>query len=369
MPPSAQKILFCVRPDLEEHVGGDTIQILRTKRELERSGHHVSLCGEPHLPRGSFDLAHLWHLGRAESYIAARACDKSSLPFVISTIYWPTEEYARHGNVGLLKLLHGALSSSRAEQAKDCVRALQAPGAWRVAMAKAALLTPLERMRWILKRARVLLPNSHAEARMLERFGVELSGRLAIVVNATDAPSAHAERGAAEALPASFLLSVGRIEPRKNQLALLRALRGMELPLVLVGGIGKHHASYYSKLVSDSGMRAIHVSPRARPQLDALYSTCEAHIAPAWYETPGLASLEAAAAGARIVTTDRGGTREYFGAEATYLDPSDDASIRSAVERALARPRSEALRERVSREFCWERAAAQTVEAYRTALS
>ncbi len=80
-------------------------------------------------------------------------------------------------------------------------------------------------------------------------------------------------------------------------------------------------------------------------------------------------SLEAAATGTRVVTTDRGSTREYFGDGATYLDPASPASMREAVDRALAHAKEPALRERVLREYTWQRAGEQTLDAYRGAAA
>ena len=85
---------------------------------------------------------------------------------------------------------------------------------------------------------------------------------------------------------------------------------------------------------------------------------------PSWRETPGLVSLEAAAAGCRIVSTAIGSAREYFGDLAWYCDPCNPGSIRQAVLQALAAPATAALRQRVLERFTWEVAAQNTLEAY-----
>ncbi|MGI5865864.1 MAG: glycosyltransferase, partial [Myxococcales bacterium] len=170
-------------------------------------------------------------------------------------------------------------------------------------------------------------------------------------------------------LPERYVLCAGRIEPRKNQLALVEALADFHTPLVLVGDPGPMHGAYFRRLQRAAGPLTVLLPAHPREELFSLYAGAEAHVAPAWYETPGLVSLEAAAAGARVVTTDRGSTREYFGKEAFYLDPGDKRSIREAVEKALAAPKTEALRDRVLREFTWRRAAEQTLDAYERALA
>lgn len=362
------KVLFCVRHNLWSITGGDATQILRTKAALEELGVQITLWSQPRPPaRGSFDLAHLFHLTRLDTYVQARALEDEGLPFVLSTIYWPTTEFERYGYVGALKVLHSAVAESTADIAKNGVRAVLADGEWRTALLTGAILPLEQRVRFLIERSLLMLPNSVVEGDVL----VELGGsgdRIRPIVNAADpAPAIYKEPS--EELPERFLLSAGRIEPRKNQLALIEALQGFELPLVIVGAPGPMHADYYRRVQRAAAAADTLLLPaRAREELYALYARCEAHIAPAWYETPGLVSLEAAAAGARVVTTDRGSTREYFGDLATYLDPGDKASMRRAVEQVLARPKDEALRKHVVQSFTWERAAEQTLQAYEEAL-
>ncbi len=90
---------------------------------------------------------------------------------------------------------------------------------------------------------------------------------------------------------------------------------------------------------------------------------------PSWLETPGLSSLEAAAAGCTLVVSDRGLTREYFGDQAWYCDPRSFDSIREAVLAAYAAPRGRGCCARMRERYTWERAAEKTLEGYQLALS
>ncbi len=329
-------------------------------------GVSATLWTEPQAPtRGSFDLAHLFHLTRMDTYVQAQGLAQIGLPFVLSTIYWPTSEFERRGYTGALRLLHSTLPDGPAEIAKNGIRAMLAEGEWRWAMLPEAMLPTEQRSRFLIEHALLLLPNSRAEGAVLEELGAT---RIHPVVNASDPPPPHPS-APKEALPERFLLCAGRIEPRKNQLALVEALHGFDVPLIVVGDAGPMHHDYYRRLRRTAGANVRFLKSHPRDQLFGLYARAQAHIAPAWYETPGLVSLEAGAAGARVVTTDRGSTCEYFGEGAFYLDPSDLSSIRSAVERALASPRTPALQERILREFTWKRAAEQTLAAYRSALA
>jgi glycosyltransferase involved in cell wall biosynthesis len=95
------------------------------------------------------------------------------------------------------------------------------------------------------------------------------------------------------------------------------------------------------------------------------------HALPSWQELPGLASLEAASSGARVVVGTRGCEREYFGPDADYADPAQPETIRAAVLRALERgPRApgDALELRL-RALTWRRHAEATLDAYERAIA
>ncbi len=358
------KILFCVRRDLSVLSGGDATQILRTKEVLEEYGINITLWSEPHSPNsGSYDLAHLFHIARLDTYVQAQSLTFNQLPFVLSSIYWPTSEFERQGYVGALRLLHSSLSTGPADIAKNGIRAILARGDWRWAMLPGFFLSLEQRIRFMVKNACYLLPNSEAEGDILRAFGAT---RIQPIVNAADPPPKHISPPGS--LPKNFVLCAGRIEPRKNQLALVEALRDFELPLILVGDIGPMHRNYFSRVKKAAGRNTTFLPAIPREQLFAYYQAAQAHIAPAWYETPGLVSLEAAAAGTRVVTTDRGSTREYFLEEAYYLDPGNSASIRNALQQALSSPKPKHLQQRVLQEFTWEKAGAQTLEVYRKVL-
>src|SRR5262249_61332609 len=94
-----------------------------------------------------------------------------------------------------------------------------------------------------------VLPNSMAEARQLVRYCGADPDRLRVVPNGVD------ERFAAVASsrPRDRVLYVGRIEPRKNVLGLIRALRPMELPLEIIGGVVPGHEGYARACRESSG--------------------------------------------------------------------------------------------------------------------
>jgi glycosyltransferase involved in cell wall biosynthesis len=151
-----------------------------------------------------------------------------------------------------------------------------------------------------------------------------------------------------------FLLSVGNIERRKNQLGAIRAARSVGLPLLCIGRI--REKDYFDECVRDGSdtFRFLGTLEQDDPKLVAAYQSCEAFLFPGLLETPGIAALEAAAAGARVVITNQGSAPEYFLNLVDYVDPSDQSSINSALANALSRPRSNELQLHTVNNYSWQ---------------
>jgi glycosyltransferase involved in cell wall biosynthesis len=220
-------------------------------------------------------------------------------------------------------------------------------------------------IRFVLESVSVLLPNSRAEQQQIEQqFGV--CRPTVIVPNAADTKLFLPVENRPDR-PRNGVLCVGRLEPRKNQLTLITALRETDIPLTLVGQAGRYNAAYYRRCRQAAGANIEIVEQQPPEVLSRLYRQAQVHACVSWYETPGLASLEASLCGCAIVVTPGGCTQEYFGEEAYYCRPDDPDSIRHAIETALEHGTPSQLTQRVAREFTWEMAAEKTLEGYRLA--
>jgi glycosyltransferase involved in cell wall biosynthesis len=132
-----------------------------------------------------------------------------------------------------------------------------------------------------------------------------------------------------------FLLAVGRVEPRKNQLMMAEAARRAGVPLIIAGHTG---SQAYADLVAEAGGGTTSLIGRVAPgsrDLLWLYQNCAAFLSFSWAEGASLATLEAAACSAPLVLTDLSGEQGYFGEMARYTGPlaTDDAvaAIRAAI--------------------------------------
>ena len=164
-------------------------------------------------------------------------------------------------------------------------------------------------------------------------------------------------------LPASYLVFVGTLEPRKDLRTLLAAHRLMAdaPPLVLVGPPG------WGEQVDVTGC----VTPGYLEdrRLRAVVAGASALVLPSLDEGFGLPVLEALAAGTPVVASDLPVLREVGGSVVSYAEQGGAASFAALLEQVLADPGDPAARRAHAAEFTWARCAARTREAYALALS
>jgi len=356
------RALLVVRPDAQTQPGGDLVHAERTARALNDIGVEATLLASAAPDATGYDVAHLFGIFEPET--ARRqieALRRHSLPLVLSPIWLDLRPF-----MTIAPQVERALSARDVAGVERRLRGLERPGSlhWRGSAARSADRR-LEAQRALVAEAQVVLPASYIEAHLYGE-GLRATALPFVVAHlGVDEENFSAERGPAR----SGVLCAGRVEPKKNQAALLYALRDVDVDVTLVGHA--YDASYLALCRRWAGPRTHFVEHVPQDELRRMMSRAAVHAHPSWLETPGLSSLEAAGAGANIVTGDRGSEREYFGPGVDYADPADPRSIRAAVLRALRRPvRSggDALERRL-REFTWRRTAEATRTAYELAIA
>jgi glycosyltransferase involved in cell wall biosynthesis len=218
----------------------------------------------------------------------------------------------------------------------------------------------------------ILMPNSESEAKQLEGFFRVPRSKITIIPNGVDSAFAGAKPGPfiEKYGIRDFVLCVGRIEPRKNQLGMIKALSGTRIPFVIIGDAVKTYPEYYQACRKEAGdnIHFLGGIPHDSELLRSAYAACSAFLLASWLETPGLAALEAALAGAKIVITREGATREYFQEFAAYVDPSNIIDIRQKVLATIEKPQSDALQAHILKNFLWVHTAQKIIRVYRDLL-
>jgi glycosyltransferase involved in cell wall biosynthesis len=182
-------------------------------------------------------------------------------------------------------------------------------------------------------------------------------------------------------LPASFVLFVGTIEPRKNVDGLLRAFHHLctkysvaGTGLVIAGGRGWLYDQVLA-LVHELGLeRSAYFLGRVPDHdLHRLYVAARCHVHAAHYEGFGLPPLEAMACGTPTIVSNVSSLPEVVGDAALLVNPGNWEEIAVAIHRLL---NDETLHAELSEKglqrascFSWDLAACRTLEVYRQVVS
>jgi glycosyltransferase involved in cell wall biosynthesis len=234
-------------------------------------------------------------------------------------------------------------------------------------------LYPIDEIRSQLSLADVVVTNSRAESAALSKVLGLPADLFMPVMNGVDSRFAAPH----DAIPfrktfgidGPFILNVANIERRKNQLNLVLALSHQDLPLVMIGQVREPAYAEQVFAEGEGKVRYLGYLDHESPLLASAYAACAAFVLPSTLETPGLAALEAAAAGAQVVVTRVGAPPEYFGVLCHYVDPEDPTNIACGIAAALERGPLPDLSAHVVKNFTWPHVTAALPGVYRTAMA
>ncbi len=137
-----------------------------------------------------------------------------------------------------------------------------------------------------------------------------------------------------------YILSVGRLEPRKNYSTLIRAyanFSGITLPLVI---IGQRHFGFKDifDLINRLGLgnKIIILENVGDEELPAIYRHARLFVYPTYAEGFGMPLLEAMASGLPIISSNRTSIPEVVGQAGILIDPGNVDELTSVMRRVLS---------------------------------
>jgi glycosyltransferase involved in cell wall biosynthesis len=220
----------------------------------------------------------------------------------------------------------------------------------------------------------ILLPNSYEEEKYLINMLNAKNKEIKVIPNATDIRYKYSnpEPFKEKYQVSDYVLCVGKIEPRKNQLLLVKALENTNIPLVIIGSYIPNNRDYYKEVVDiiDKNENMMHIEylPFDSELLSSAYAGAKTHVLLGKNETPGIVNLEAGLAGANLVVGDCSPVREYLKDFAEYCDLESSADIKEKIYKAYNKEKSNELKLFIEQNYTWDRVGKMTLDAYKSIL-
>lgn len=362
------RILWQNRNDSDSLPGGDTTVLKETVRNLQALGGSVDVSLEFEPDLSAYKLVHLNNISRSRDTLEqARNAKRRNRPSFLTPLYEDMDRYLVPATK--LDLLYQRLAATGTRLSLDEMKVVLS----RFELPQHPLDNPVARylgigdkakQKEILETVDCVLTSGEGESRSIESAFGPIRRMQAVPFGfnrrflEAEGAAFRAKHGLGE-----FVLCVGRLESRKNQWTLIEIFRELpHLKLVLIGSFSNPEISAAVKAYAPPNVVFLERLPF--DELVSAFAAARVHVLPSWYELPGLVSLEAAAAGCRIVSTSWGTATDYFGDRILYCEPDHPETIREAILRAYDSAPAVGLREFVADSFGWEKTARRLREIY-----
>jgi len=137
-------------------------------------------------------------------------------------------------------------------------------------------------------------------------------------------------------LPEKYILNVGTIEPRKNLLSIVKAIKSIDVNLVVVG----RKTDYYKEVevyINEHQLndRVLFLEGLDLKELAALYQSAEIFVYPSVFEGFGIPIIEALFSKTPVITTKGGVFPEAGGPGSSYVLLNDIEALRKEINQLL----------------------------------
>jgi len=253
----------------------------------------------------------------------------------------------------------------------DCIYTLP-PDAGYMEPAAAERMTAIAREQ-VRRARRILVPSRYVGAEVVMALGADPS-RVAVTELGSDHVLRHLPEGELEPAKEPYVLTVTRVDPRKNHVRILRAFErlvreGLPHRWIVAGPRGWGVEPFERALAASPARDRVEWRESVpERELSTLYARASAFLFPSLNEGFGLPPVEAMACGCPVVTSCVTSLAEICEGAALLVEPTDEDELFEAVRRVLTDAELAAElrrrgRERAS-ELTWEGCARRTLAAY-----
>jgi glycosyltransferase involved in cell wall biosynthesis len=125
-------------------------------------------------------------------------------------------------------------------------------------------------------------------------------------------------------LPQKFVLNVGTIEERKNALTIVKAIKNLDIDLVLIGKQTDYTDKIHQYIIDNKFEKRVHfLKGLSNTDLAIIYQLATVFVYPSLFEGFGIPIIEALFSKTPVITTKGGVFPEAAGPNSLYIEPFD----------------------------------------------
>ncbi len=265
--------------------------------------------------------------------------------------------------------------------AKDCGKLIVLSsivnilGGWKIDLyrkflGKLPIITTYKLLYETIHLADVIIAETEQERQFIHRHYLIELNKIVVIPNGVDLDS-YEGKEIYDRIPGlqKYVLQVGRFDDNKNQLNVIKALKGTDIDVVFIGGEDSRGGVYYEKCKREAGndnhfhfLGWLHKDDLL---LKSAYHWADTLVLPSHYETFGLVAIEAGVQGVKLVLSETLPICDYNCMRGVQtLCPDNIDSIKKSIIYTYNQQRTETLKKEIMKEFSWEKIIAQHIKVY-----
>ena len=329
-----KKILFLISEAALANRGGDLVHCQQLAASLRSIGHHVEIHSDPRTARplnawGVIHLFNLSHLLWLKNSVSVIKKDGFMGQLILTPIYIPFGYFASIFDE------RWVTREAFRFRAFAVLKGLVRDGSCNLLALRYAIRS---QVRNLLSNFDRLIVNSWGEACAVSKAFEVVESRINAVPNGMAFIESGEDEDEDEDVIKNFdkyCLSIGRVDPLKNQLRLSEACKAINLPLVLVGPVSARGTGYLKRCLDVGEGNTIWLGELEATAVARLYTNARCHVLPSLFETFSLVTADSLANKCPAVVGDSGYLRSVYEDAVIYCDPFDVESIITAINNAV----------------------------------
>lgn len=219
--------------------------------------------------------------------------------------------------------------------------------------------------------ADAIIAETKKEADFITKHYHVTSEKILVIPNGADTPETNSQMiFDVIGKRCQYALEVARFDKNKNQINVIRGLKGTNTEVVFAGGPDFSDNGYYEEcleIAKDSpNIHFLGWLDTESELLKSAYVNAKVLIAPSFHETFGLSIVEGAMAGAVPVISNTLPILDYdVFHDCLTIDPNNPEDIRRQLEKAMLIENTPAFRAKIQEAFSWANIAEQHLKLYR----